>query len=451
MTDPNHSKRAQSQARADLMRIFAAAVAAVDPRRVVSAAFQGQVPGTGNLRGMLERARRVHLLAIGKAAMGMAIEGSVQIGSKLQNALVIVPGAGSRRAEDRSPDLPIFRVACAAHPIPDESSEAAGRSALEFVANARSDDLIVLMLSGGASALMAVPAHALTLADKVAVASALMKAGASIRELNTLRRHLSGIKGGRLLKASDANFLTLILSDVPGNDLAAIGSGPTAADPTTYSDAIAILKRRRIWGRAPEGARDHLERGAAGELDETIKPGDPALARVHNLIIADNDTAIGAACDAAARLHYNVVRGRDLNGDANQTGAALGSFMCTLEGDRTCVIAGGETVVQVKGNGKGGRSQQAALAASFELAQHGADRRMVALFAGTDGIDGPTDAAGAIATPTTLIRANEAGLDAKSALDRNDCYNFFKALGDLVIIGPTGTNVADIFVGLVNY
>jgi len=278
-----------------------------------------------------------------------------------------------------------------------------------------------------------------------------MNSGASIRELNTVRRHLSAIKGGRLLLSSSADFLTLILSDVPGNDLATIGSGPTTADPTTYSDAVAILKRRRVWGRAPEIIRDYLERGAAGELTETLKQDDTALARAHNVVIADNRTAAEAACRAAAAINYSVVRGHDLSGDANEVGTALGTFMCGLKGERTCMIAGGETSVSVRGNGRGGRSQQAALAAAFELAKLGAKDRVAVLFAGTDGIDGPTDAAGAIATPNTLIRANEAGLDPKSALDRNDCYNFFKALGDLVIIGPTGTNVADIFVGLVDY
>jgi len=451
MTSPNGQSGVQWRARTDLMRIFAAAVTAVEPRRVVATAFEVQVPGAQDVAETLEKANRVYLLAVGKAAMGMAIEGRERIGPKLHDALVVVPGPVRETLGSPPLGLPRLRVMAGAHPIPDESSEAAGRSALEFVADAQRDDLIVFMLSGGASALMAVPADGLTLADKVAVTSALMNAGASIRELNTVRRHLSAIKGGRLLKSSDANFLTLTLSDVPGDDLATIGSGPTAGDPTTYSDAVAILKRRRVWGRAPETVRKHLESGAAGELNETLKQDDPSLARAHNIIIADNQTATEAACRAAAALNYNVVRGRDLTGDANEAGAALGSLLCELKGERTCVIAGGETSVSVKGHGKGGRSQQAALAATFELVRLGPKGRVAALFAGTDGIDGPTDAAGAIATPSTLIRADEAGLDARSALDRNDCYNFFKALGDLVIIGPTGTNVADIFVGLLNY
>jgi glycerate 2-kinase len=451
MASPKRKAGVNSQARGHLMRIFAAAVAAVEPRRVVSAAFQYQVPGTHEIHQMLEEADRIHLLAVGKAAMGMATEGRARIGSKLHNTLVIVPALARVDSGGCFPGIPGLRVMGAAHPIADESSEAAGRYALQFVRDTQRDDLIVLMLSGGASALMAVPADGLKLGDKVAVSAALMNAGASIRELNTVRRHLSAIKGGRLLQSSNANVLTLILSDVPGNDLATIGSGPTAADPTTYSDAVAILKRRRVWGRAPEIVRDYLERGAAGELDETLKENDSRLARVRHILMADNRTAIEAACDAAALLNYNVIRGPDLSGDANETGAAFGTFLCGLEGDHTCVIAGGETSVLVKGKGKGGRSQQAALAAASELVKLDPNRRVAAMFVGTDGVDGPTDAAGAIVTSATLMRANEAGLDAKSALDRNDCYNFFKALGDLVIIGPTGTNVADIFVGLVNY
>ena len=451
MAGLNKEIGANSRAHADLMRIYASAVAAVEPRRAVAGAFDGQLAETQVVPEILERAHRVYLLAAGKAAMGMAIEARERIGNRLSGGLVIVPGPVSEELGDWAAGLPRLRVVAGMHPIPNASSESAGRSALQLVRAAQRDDLIVFMLSGGASALMAVPANGLMLGDKVAVTSTLMNSGASIRELNTVRRHLSAIKGGRLLQSSGANFLTLILSDVPGNDLATIGSGPTAPDPTTYNDAIAMLKRRRVWGRAPEVVREYLERGAAGELHETLKLEDSELSRVRNIIIADNRTATDAACRAAAALNYSVVQGHDLSGDANEAGAALGAFLCGLKGERICVIAGGETSVSVRGGGKGGRSQQAALAAAVELAKLGSQGHVSALFAGTDGIDGPTDAAGAIATPGTLHRASEAALDPKSALDRYDCYNFFKALGDLVIIGPTGTNVADIFVGLVNY
>jgi glycerate 2-kinase len=346
-----------------------------------------------------------------------------------------------------------FRVLAGSHPLPDESSCAAGRAALDFAARTGDGDLLIVALSGGASALMALPAEGLALADKIAITSALMRAGASIRELNTVRKHLSAIKGGRLLRAVHprASVLTLILSDVPGNDLGTIGSGPTAADPTTWSDAIAVLKRRTLWGRAPEAVRAHLERGAAGEIEDTLKNGDSALSRARNIIVADNGTAIEAAAQTASAMGYEVDRSRELAGDANAAGRALAAYICGIDRPNTCVIAGGETTVKITGGGKGGRSQQAALAMAIELARAGANRRIAALFAGTDGIDGPTDAAGAFVSPHTVSRSIEARADAEKCLARNDAYTFFKALGDLVITGPTGTNAADVFVALVNY
>ena len=323
----------------------------------------------------------------------------------------------------------------------------------------------MVALSGGASALIAAPAGGVTLADKIAISSALMRAGANIHELNTVRKHLSAIKGGRLLAATAAGVevLGLILSDVPADPLsddpakvlATIGSGPTAADPTRYTEAIAVLKRRKAWGRAPETIRDHLERGAAGEFDETVKPGDGALMRVTNAIIGDNRTAVEAAAEIAAALGYQVQLARELGGEADELGRTLAQQMSEISAERVCLIAGGEPVVTVKGDGRGGRAQQSALALAIELARIAGDRaipiRAIAMFAGTDGIDGPTDAAGAIATSETVARAAEAHLDPYAALSRNDAYEFFKALGDLVIVGPTGTNVADIFVALVNY
>jgi glycerate 2-kinase len=449
-----------SRVRADLLRIYAAAVSAVEPRRLIARALDGAIDGVGDVPSMVDSASRIYLLAVGKAAAGMATEAQSRVGPKLKEGLIIVPGGGetARTQPDHGgsatvADVGNFRVLPASHPIPDASSEAAGRAALEIASHAKAGDLLLMLLSGGASALMVAPAGSIKLADKVAVTSALMRAGATIRELNTVRKHLSSVKGGRLLRAlaPGVRVLTLILSDVPGNDLATIGSGPTAADPTTYSDAIAVLKRRGLWGRAPESVRDHLERGAAGEFDETLKPADPVMARVKNLIVGDNAAAIAAAVETAIALGYAVVRGRELNGEANDVGRTLAAHLATIERERICVIAGGEPVVTVKGGGRGGRAQQCALAMALELARIAAGRRIAAIFAGTDGVDGPTDAAGAIVTPLTVGRGSEAGLDPQAALERNDSYTFFKPLGDLVIVGPTGTNVADIFVGLVNY
>ena len=439
-----------SQARADLMRIYAAGVAAVDPRRLVASALTGAREATARLPGALDAYPHIRLLAVGKAACGMAAEVEAQLGARLRDGLVIASPAAL--AANPSPSSRI-RVMPGAHPIPDESSLAAGRAALEFVAAAGPDEVVLFALSGGASALMVAPSDGLTLANKIAITSALMRAGATIRELNAVRKHLSAIKGGGLLRAlaPGARLISLIISDVPGNDLTTIGSGPSAPDPSTYTDAIGVLKRRGVWGRAPEPVRNHLERGLAGEIAETVKSGDSIAAQAQNLLIGDNATALMAAAETAAALGYEVDGSRTLSGEANELGAALAAYTAAIRREQVCVIAGGESVVTLRGNGTGGRSQQAALAMALELARRAPDARIAALFAGTDGVDGPTDAAGAIVSPATVRRATEAGLEADAALGRNDAYPFFKALGDLVITGPTGTNVADLFVGLINY
>ncbi len=442
-------------ARADLMRIYAAAVAAVDPHRIIARVLSEDAAGpSAVVRSLIDRVHGVRLLAIGKAAIGMAAAAEECLAGRIIEGLVIAPAsiaAGGEAAALRSRVLP------SAHPLPDATSVAAARAALELAARARPGELLLLALSGGASALVAMPAGAVALDDKIAVTSALMRASATIRELNIVRKHLSAIKGGRLLAATadGVEVLTLILSDVPGNDLATIGSGPTVADPTSYTDAIGVLKRRGAWGRAPEAVRGHLERGAAGEFSETLKVGNAALARATNVIVGDNRIAVDAAAGAARALGYRVDRARELGGEANELGRAIARQASEIGADRVCLIAGGEPVVTVTGNGRGGRAQQCALAMGIELASLAAGRkntrRVIALFAGTDGIDGPTDAAGAIAASETLARAAAAGLDPQAALVRNDAYSFFKALGDLVIVGPTGTNVADLMVVLVNY
>jgi glycerate 2-kinase len=448
------------------MRIYAAAVASVSPRRVMSQALTGATAGARDVPTVISSARGVRLLAIGKAALGMAAEAEHFLHERIIEGLVVVP-AGS--APDAGAASLRSRVMFAAHPLPDESSVAAARATLELVARAQPSELVMLALSGGASALIAAPAGAVTLADKITISAALMRAGANIRELNTVRKHLSAIKGGRLLAATaeGVEVLSLILSDVPGNlpsddsggALTTIGSGPTAADPTSYTDAIGVLKRRKLWGRAPEAIRDHLERGAASEFSETVKPSDAVLTRVTNVIVGDNRMAVDAAAEAAAALGYQVERGPELGGEADELGRTLARQINEISADRACIVAGGEPVVTVKGNGRGGRAQQSALSFAIEMANvagGGSNTakvidKVMAMFAGTDGIDGPTDAAGAIATSETIARAAEAHLDPRAALKNNDAYDFFKALGDLIIVGPTGTNVADLFVCLVNY
>lgn len=445
-----------SLARRDLTRIYAAAVSAVAPARLIGRALGGELEGAEKVPALLTDASRIFLLAAGKAALGMATELAVRLRPKLHDALAIVPslplaGDPEPRGTSCAPRDAI-RILAAAHPLPDASSQRAAEAALEIASRAGPGDLLVFALSGGASAMMAVPAAPVTLADKIAINAALLGSGASIRELNIVRRHLSAIKGGGLLRAcGGARVLSLILSDVAQNDLATIGSGPTAADPSTFAEAVGVLKRRGLWGRAPEAIRDRLERGVAGEIAETLKPGDPLLARADNLVIGDNGVAVKAAADAAAAAGYMVDRWRELHGEADDVGRALSAHLAAIGGARVCVVAGGEPVVTIRRRGRGGRAQQAALAMALELERLGHERRIMALFAGTDGIDGPTDAAGAFVSPRTVERAREAGLDPAVALARNDAYPLFSALGDLLITGPTGTNVSDIFIGLVNY
>ena len=447
------SNSGNSHGRRDLAKFFAAAVSAVSPVHLVGRAFAGEIDGARDLPSRLADASRIYLLAAGKAAVGMTLEISARIESRLEQGLAIIPASAACGPQyDVLSASGRIRVAKAAHPVPDISSEQAGVQALEFARRAGPGDLLIFALSGGASSLMVAPAAPVTLAEKTAVNAALLRSGASIREINTVRRHLSAIKGGGLLRAcGGAHVVSLIISDVVPNDLATIGSGPTVPDPTSFVDAIAVLKRRKLWGRAAEAIRDRFERGAAGEVPETVKPGDPILAGVENFIIGDNGTAVEGAAREAAAAGYRVDIWREMQGEAIDIGRALAAHLSAISAERVCVVAGGEPVVTLRGNGSGGRAQQAALAMALELRQVERKRRIAALFAGTDGIDGPTDAAGAFVSPRTLERAGEAGLDPDAALARNDAYPFFAGLGDLLITGPTGTNVSDIFIGLVNY
>lgn len=436
-----------SHVRSDLMRIYAAAIAAVMPEGLIGAVLHGANPDFAEARQQLAAATAIRLLAVGKAAIGMAQAVRSRLNDKIREALVIAPKAENTSAPG---DLTVL---WASHPSPDAASERAGRAALEFARQTKDDELLLFLLSGGASSLMAVPAAGITIAQTAAVADALMRAGASITELNAVRKHLSEIKGGALLRAagSGARVLTLILSDVPTNDLATIGSGPTVADPSTFSDAVAVLKRRKLWGRVPEPARDRLERGAAGEIVETLKPDDPIAARATNRIIGDNATAQAGARRAAQSLGYAVEPGEDISRDAEQLTRDLADRLCRARRTRTCIVGGGEPLVTVKGAGRGGRAQHCALAVSLELAHRAGERRITGVFAGTDGVDGPTDAAGAIFSTTSARRAHEAGIDPQETLRRNDSYTLFKSLGDLIVIGPTGTNVSDLFIAIVDY
>ncbi len=443
---------ASSDTRRDLDLIFRGALNAVEPQHLVDRALAGTTEGAERVPEIIAKSRSVYLLAVGKAALGMASALERSLGSKLAGGVAVLPNTAASALE--SPVVSRIEMLEASHPIPDASSVRAARAALDLARKPGPGHLFLIAISGGASAMLALPAGSITLDDKIAVTAALLRAGASIREFNLVRKHISAIKGGRLLRAIDprADVLSLIISDVTGNDLATIGSGIAAPDPTTYSEAVGVLKRHPgVWGRTPEPVREHLEAGAAGQIDETVKPGDPTLGRVTSVIIGDNATALGGAELTARALGYAVDRWRDLRGEADELGRSLAAHLCAIRHERLCVLAGGEPIVTVSGAGRGGRAQQCALAAALELAGIGRDRRVAVLFAGTDGIDGPTCAAGAFAYPDTASRAIASGVDPEKALRLNDSYRVFEAIGDLLVTGATGTNVADVFIGLVNY
>jgi hydroxypyruvate reductase len=359
-------------------------------------------------------------------------------------AVVTAPDAAAR---DFPPDARVF---AAGHPAPNEASVAAGEAALELARASAAQGGLLLLLSGGASAMLVAPADGITLQAKIETGRALMAAGAAIHELNCVRKHLSRVKGGRLAAAA-GRTVTLALSDVHGpiaDDPQVIGSGPSVPDETTFQDAIDILHARGV--AAPPAVMSHLQLGVRGEVEESVKPGDPRLLDTSYRVIGSRDTAVdGARREALARGYSVAVLPKATAGEARDTARAF--IADALAAARSmskpaCVIGSGETTVTVRGGGLGGRNQEFALGALHALQP--VDQYVFGS-AGTDGIDGPTDAAGALVDSTTLERAADRGLDPSVALAANDAYRFFEPLGDLVMWGPTGTNVGDLHVLLI--
>jgi hydroxypyruvate reductase len=335
-----------------------------------------------------------------------------------------------------------IEIAEAAHPVPDANGEKTARRMLEAVRGLGADDLVVCLMSGGASALLALPAEGLTLADKQAVNKALLASGATIGEMNCVRKHLSAIKGGRLAAAAaPARVVTLVISDVPGDDPAVIGSGPTVADPTTYADALAIIRRYAIT--PPDAVLRRLQAG----LDETPKPGDPRLATSEVRIVAapqaslEAAAAVARAAGMAPLILGDAIEGEERHVATVHAGIARQVARHGQPARAPCVLlSGGETTVTVRGKGRGGRNAEFLLALAVALDGH---PRIHALAGDTDGIDGTEDNAGALLAPDSLARARAQGLNPRAMLDDNDGYSFFAALGDLVATGPTRTNVND--------
>ena len=429
--------------------IFDAGVAAADPGHCIrqALAVTGDELRCGPLRFPLDTISSLRLVGAGKATAAMAAAAEAILGDRIDCGAINTKYGHA---------LPLVRVETfeAGHPVPDEAGVAGARRQLELLANLDPDALVLGLFSGGGSALLPAPAEGLTLAEKQETTRLLLACGATIDEINALRKHLSAIKGGLLARvAAPARVVALMLSDVIGDPLDTIASGPTHPDATTFGDCLAIVDRYDLRGQLPPSVRQHLEAGTRGEQPETPKPGDPCFARAESLVIGNSRLAIDAAANQASALGYEVcVLTSRLQGEARHAATALVSIAQeTAETNRpiarpACLIAGGETTVTLRGNGKGGRNQELALAAALQLDGWPA---ITLLSGGTDGTDGPTDAAGALADGQTLSRARAQGLDARAFLDRHDSYSFFTALDDLVITGPTGTNVMDLQIILI--
>lgn len=431
------------------VEILGAAVAAADPaaalRRLVR--LEGdRLVVSGEAYDL--RASRIFVVGAGKASARMAGALEAILGDRLERGVVVTKYGHVE---------PLRRVEVveAGHPLPDAAGLEGARRVAAVASAAVAEDLVIVLISGGGSALLPMPAEGLTLEEKIATTDLLLRSGAAIAEVNTVRKHLSQVKGGGLARlAAPARVVTLILSDVLGNPLDAIASGPTVPDPTTFADALAVVDRFGLRSRLPAAVRHHLERGAAGEMPDTPKPGDAVFARTQTVVVGDIGLAAAAAVERASALGYHVrMCGTDVEGEARAVGARFGAMVREAHGGReapsvrpSCLVMGGETTVTVTGKGRGGRNQELALAAAMAIA--GLPQTLVVAF-GTDGTDGPTDAAGAVADGTTLARAAARGLDPSAALAGNDTYPFFDALDDLIVTGPTNTNVNDLWVGLV--
>lgn len=417
--------------RATMLEILEGALSEVEPDRAVRRALRRtesglEVAGIGVDPTEFDR---IKLLAFGKAAPAMTRAAVDELGGFDISGLVI-----SNHAEPLPEGLEL-RVT--GHPLPDERSAQAAQTALDLLHRAGERDLILCLVSGGGSALLELPADGVTLADEQATVNALLSCGADINELNTVRKHLSAIKGGRLAQAAEpAQLFTLILSDVVGNPLDVIASGPSVPDPTTFIDALAVLDRYDLRSELPDAIVDHLEAGRDTTIEET--PKTPYARQVISIVGDGLAAARGAAVAAQQTGWPVVIATTTMTGDARTE-----ALRCLATAGPGVTVFAGETTVIVKGEGRGGRNQEAALAAAREVA---GDPSTVFAAMGTDGIDGPTEAAGAIVDGDTIARGKKLGLDVDLYLADNDSGTYLQATGDLLITGPTGTNVGDVWI-----
>ncbi|MDF0676626.1 MAG: glycerate kinase [Nitrospira sp.] len=436
-----------SSARSLLRKLITAGLDASDPYQALltSVSLNRHSLLVGRRAYDLSHIGRIIAVGAGKASARMAQALETALGTRLEDGLVIVK-TGHTLATKR------ITVVEAGHPIPDRAGLLATRRLLRLTQHLTPRDLLIVLLSGGASSLLPAPVPGVTLTDKQRTTRLLLRSGATINEINVVRKHLSLVKGGGLALSTRAKVVTLLLSDVIGDDLGSIGSGPTAGDPSTFADAVDVLQRYGCWHAVPAAVRNYLCQGRKGAAPETLKPGSRRLRSVQHHIIGNNRMMLEAVARTAQRagLHTKVVS-HPIMGEARAAAKQLMDLTKKItEGQSNlkrpyCVVAGGETTVTVTGHGKGGRAQEFAASAAFEIA--GLPNTWVVAL-GTDGTDGPTDAAGAIVSGSTVARTKKLGIDLWSSLNRHNTYPALKALGCHIHTGPTGTNVNDLYLVL---
>jgi glycerate 2-kinase len=432
--------------------VLAASLDAVEPGAALKRflTLQDNFIEIGEQQYPLNEIQRILVVGAGKAGAAMARATHEILGTWITDGVVVVK-EGYARAEGVSSITAVgpIQIISGSHPIPDQRSLAGAARIRNLLQNTSANDLVICLVSGGGSALIVSPAQGITISDLQQLTTQLLACGANIHEINILRKHLDQIKGGGLARmAAPAPLTALILSDVVGDPLDIIASGPTVPDPSTYLDAYQILERYHILERVPPAIVTHLQDGIQDKLPETPKPGNPLFSRVHNMIIGCNNQAARAALEQAQHEDLNtLLLTTHLQGEARQAGRMLAAILrqVALRGEPisipACLVAGGETTVTIQGQGLGGRNQELALSAVYDLAGL-PNVAMVAM--ATDGGDGPTDAAGAMITGETLARARQLDMEPSDYLDRNDSYHFFEKLGDLIRPGPTQTNVNDL-------
>ena len=407
--------------------------------------IKGETLKIGKLTLNLSKFRSIYVVGGGKACGPMAEALVELLGDRIKEGAINVPHSSTSYKTGK------VKLQRASHPIPDQSGVKGATRMLDLVGKAEEKDLVFCLISGGGSSLMPQPRSGISLEDKQKVTDALLKSGATINEFNTVRKHISGLKGGWLAKAAyPSTVVNLILSDVVGDPLDFIASGPTVPDTMTFHDAIEVLKQYGLWSKVPDSVRKVLTDGEKGLIPETPKPGDKVFKKVHNIVIGNNFTASHAAYNNFRKAELNsLLLTSTLEGQAREVGTMLASMAKEMLASGNPlprpagIVAGGETTVTVVGKGKGGRNQEIALGAALKI---GSLDGVVIASVSTDGVDGPTDAAGAIVDGKTLQRARDLGLKPREFLANNDSYVFFSKLRDLVFSGPTGTNVCDVTV-----